>query len=143
MRAVRKVELIREDLGKVGPVIAEQVENAMLGRTKRLNTSAAEDKAAPLRSLLRFERRLKEQIEKLHDQLQESRRELHLTPENVRAVVETALELAGQPPLQRMMLHDPNGEKPAIEVFYVPALRGSWAACKEGLEHPYTHYERP
>ena len=32
MRAVRKVEAIREDLGKVGPVIAEQVEEAMLGR---------------------------------------------------------------------------------------------------------------
>ena len=31
MRAVRKVEAIREDLGKVGPVIAEQVQEAMLG----------------------------------------------------------------------------------------------------------------
>jgi phage tail tape-measure protein len=29
MRAVRKVEAIREDLGKVGPVIAEQVEEAI------------------------------------------------------------------------------------------------------------------
>ncbi len=32
MRAVQKVEQIREDLGKVGPVIAEQVAEAMLGR---------------------------------------------------------------------------------------------------------------
>ena len=32
MRAVRKVEAIREDLGKVGPVIADQVQDAMLGR---------------------------------------------------------------------------------------------------------------
>ena len=143
MRAVRKVESIREDLGKVGPVIAEQVEDAMLGRRRRLETRTAEEKAAPLRSLLKFERKLKEQIDKLHDQLQESRVELHLTPEHVRAVVETALELAGQPPLSRMILHDPNGEKPNIEVFTVPALRGSWAACKEGLEHPFTHLDRP
>ena len=143
MRAVRKVESIREDLGKVGPVIAEQVEDAMLGRRRRLETRTAEEKAAPLRSLLKFERKLKEQIDKLHDQLQESRYELHLTPEHVRAVVETALELAGQPPLSRMILHDPNGEKPNIEVFAVPALRGSWAACKEGLEHPFTHRDRP
>ena len=143
MRAVRKVESIREDLGKVGPVIAEQVEDAMLGRRRRLETRTAEEKSAPLRSLLKFERKLKEQIDKLHDQLQESRDELHLTPEHVRAVVETALELAGQPPLSRMILHDPNGEKPNIEVFTVPALRGSWAACKEGLEHPFTHHDRP
>ena len=32
MRVARKIETIREDLGKVGPVIAEQVEEAMLGR---------------------------------------------------------------------------------------------------------------
>jgi superfamily II DNA or RNA helicase len=143
MRAVRKVETIREDLGKVGPVIAEQVEDAMLGRRRRLDTRSAEEKAAPLRSLLKFERKLREQIERLHEQLQESRRELSLTPENVQAVVETALELAGQPPLQRMMLHDPNGEKESIEVFYLPQLRGSWAACTEGLEHPFTHRMRP
>jgi len=58
-------------------------------------------------------------------------------------VVETALELSGQPPLTRKTLNDPNGEKPSIEVFTVPALRGSWAACKEGLEHPFTHLDRP
>ncbi len=101
LRAVRKVEIIREDLGKVGPVIAEQVEDAMLGRRRTLDTRIAEEKAAPLRSLLKFERKLREQIERLHEQLQESRRELYLTPENVQAVVEIALELAGQPPLQR------------------------------------------
>src|SRR5229473_6712458 len=80
LRAVRKVESIREDLGKVGPVIAEQVEEAMLARRRRLDTRTAEEQAAPLRSLLKFERRLKEQIDKLRDQLQESRYELHLTP---------------------------------------------------------------
>ena len=42
MRVVRKVETIREDLGKVGPVIAEQVEEAMLGRRSRLDTRRAE-----------------------------------------------------------------------------------------------------
>jgi hypothetical protein len=35
MRAALKVETIREDLGKVGPVIASQVEEAMLGRHRR------------------------------------------------------------------------------------------------------------
>lgn len=34
MRAALKVETIREDLGKVGPVIAAQVEEAMLGKRR-------------------------------------------------------------------------------------------------------------
>jgi SNF2 family DNA or RNA helicase len=41
MRAALKVETIREDLGKVGPVIASQVEDAMLGRRSRLDTTRA------------------------------------------------------------------------------------------------------
>ena len=143
MRAARKIESIREDLGKVGPVIAEQVEHAMLGRRTRLDTLAAEEKAAPLRRLLRVERKLKEQIEKLHTQLQESRQELQLTPQNVQAVVETALELAGQPPLHPIMLSHPDSLQPAIRAFIVPELRGSWGIAKEGLEHPYTKQDRP
>lgn len=58
MRAVRKVETIREDLGKVGPVIAQQVEEAMLGRRHRLDTRKAEAEAEPVRRLLKFERDL-------------------------------------------------------------------------------------
>ena len=156
MRAVRKVEVIREDLGKVGPVIADQVEDAMLGRRRRLDTRSAEEKAAPLRSLLKFERKLREQIDRLREQLDESRRELSLTPQHVQSVVEIALELSGQPPLQPAILRDPNEPARAdvshptpmyrlapIEVFYLPQLRGSWAACTEGLEHPYTHITRP
>ena len=38
MTAVQKIERIREDLGNVGPVIAEQVEEAMLGRRRTLDT---------------------------------------------------------------------------------------------------------
>src|SRR5262249_40376037 len=51
MRAVVKVEQIRHDLGRVGPVIAEQVEDAMLGRRRRLDTSAAEAQAAAARNV--------------------------------------------------------------------------------------------
>ena len=99
MRAAQKVEQIREDLGKVGPVIAEQVEEAMLGKRARLDTEQAERSAEPVRRLLKFERDLREQIAKHYEQLQETRQSLHLTPENVQTVVEVALQLAGQPPL--------------------------------------------
>ena len=56
MRAVRKVEAIREDLGKVGPVIAEQVQEAMLGRRVKLDTVKAEKDAEPVRKMLKIER---------------------------------------------------------------------------------------
>ncbi|MGZ3624035.1 MAG: DISARM system SNF2-like helicase DrmD [Ktedonobacteraceae bacterium] len=122
MRAVRKVEVIREDLGKVGPVIADQVEDAMLGRRRRLDTRTAEEKAAPLRSLLKFERKLREQIDRLREQLDESRRELSLTPQHVQSVVEIALELSGQPPLQRAILHDPNEPSVGADVSYPTSM---------------------
>lgn len=147
MRAVQKVEQIREDLGKVGPVIADQVTEAMLGRRARLDTVAAERQAAPVRQMLTFERNLREHIQKLADQVQESRRTLHLTPEHILSVVQVALDLAGQPVLEPADLPgvwpDPTGERRSSPVFRLPPLRGSWGACAEGLEHPYTRAIRP
>ena len=147
MRAVQKIEQIREDLGKVGPVIADQVTEAMLGTRQRLNTTDAERTAEPTRRMLKFERNLDEQIRKLYDQLQESRHALHLSPENVQAVVQIALELAGQPALIAATLPgvwpDRSGMRQTCPVFALPPLRGSWAAAAEGLEHPHTHQVRP
>jgi hypothetical protein len=147
MRAAMKVETIREDLGKVGPVIATQVEEAMLGRRRRLETEAAERQAEPVRRMLRFERKLREQIETLHEQLQETKRELGLSPENIQAVVEIGLQLADQPPLREATVPglwpDPTGRRKTCPVFFLPPLRGSWALCAEGLAHPHTGTIRP
>ncbi|MCI0391375.1 MAG: DISARM system SNF2-like helicase DrmD [Acidobacteria bacterium] len=138
MRAVNKIEAIREDLGKVGPVIAQQVEDAMLGRRSRLDTKKAEADAEPVRKLLKFERDLKKQIEQLMDQLHETKRELRLEPENIRKVVEVALELAGQPSLIPTDVEGiwPDPERRKCPVFHLPALGGSWAQSAEGLAHP-------
>ncbi len=145
-KALQKVNAIREDLGNVGPVIADQVEEAMLGRRRRLDTRRAEEHA-PSRRMLAFERKQKEKIaehiQQLYRQLQEGRRELRLSPANIQAVVETALELAKQPALQPRTLHDPHGNSPDIAVFDVPALSGSWAQCTNGLAHPHTGQKRP
>ncbi|WP_376796421.1 DISARM system SNF2-like helicase DrmD [Thermogemmatispora sp.] len=140
---LRRVEAIRTDLGKVGPVIAAQVEEAMLGRRRSLDTRQAEQEAAPLRSLLRQQERLEERIHQLHERLLQSERELNITPEHVRAAVEVALELAKQPPLRPVEVRDPSGQRPPLPAFALPALSGSWAACKEGLAHPFSGQERP
>lgn len=134
LRAALKVEAIREDLGKVGPVIAQQVEEAMLGRRRTLDTTRAERDSEPVRKMLKFERKLREQLQKLTEQLQESRRELRLSPDNIQNVVETGLALAGQPALR--LTGTPGA-------FRLPAFTGSWALCAEGLAHPHTKHVRP
>ncbi|MEO6326747.1 MAG: DISARM system SNF2-like helicase DrmD, partial [Thermoanaerobaculia bacterium] len=132
MRAAEKVQRIREDLGKVGPVIAWQVEEAMLGRRTTLDTTVAEREAEPARRMLKFERDVSRQIQKLREQLDDTRRELRLDPANVEKVVEVALELAGQPSLIPMKLA--GGER----AYRLPSLSGSWALSAEGLVHPHT-----
>lgn len=147
MRAVLKVETIREDIGKVGPVIATQVEEAMLGARKVMDTRQAEREAEPVRHILKFERELRKQLEQLHSQLLDTRKELHISPENVKKIVEIGLQMAGQPGLLEAKLAgvwpDPSGKRKACPVFNVPALSGSWARCAEGLAHPHTGTIRP
>lgn len=147
LRAVRKVEHIREDLGKVGPVIASQVTEAMLGRRRALNTEQAERDATPARRLLRIERDLREQLKRLHDQLTETRRELRLDADNIQSVVEVGLALAGQQPLEEARLEglwpDPAGQRGRCPVFRLPHLTGSWRLAAEGLAHPHTRLIRP
>ena len=99
MRVALKIETIRENLGKVGTVIAEQVEEAMLGRRTTLNTEKAEKKAEPIRKMLKFERDLQKQVQALMEQYRETRRVLRLSPENICQVVSVGLTLAGQPAL--------------------------------------------
>jgi ERCC4-related helicase len=147
MRACEKVEQIREDLGKVGPVIAQQVEQVMLGRRTGLDTERAEQDNEPVRKMLKFERDLKAQVQQLIDQYKYTQREQRLSPENIQAVVEIALDLAGQPPLMPTKVQgiwaDPTGRNKVCPVFHLPALKGTWALCSHGLEHPHTGEVRP
>ncbi|MBR1214602.1 DISARM system SNF2-like helicase DrmD [Bradyrhizobium sp. JYMT SZCCT0180] len=147
MRAALKVETIREDLGKVGPVIASQVEEAMLGRRLHLDTTRAEQEAEPARKMLKFERDLRRQLEKLAAQLHETQQDLDLTPEHVENVVRVGLELAEQPALIATEVEgiwpDPTGVRKSCPVFRLPALSHSWVQCAEGLAHPHTRKVRP
>lgn len=138
MRVAQKVETIREDLGSYGTVLADDVEQAMLGQGYTLaNTTRTEAKTSAAGKLLKFERDLAKQIKDLLDQYHETQRELRLSSDNVRKVVEVALQLADQPPLI------PCKAFPDQPVFELPAFKGTWAACAEGLAHPHTGDIRP
>ena len=138
-RVALKVDDIREDLGRVGPVIAEQIETAMLKRDlDELDTTLAEQQAKEARKQLGIERDIRDRIARLHDRLLETRKRLELTPENVHRVVEVALDVLDQPSLQPTEHADADGD-----VFEMPDFVGTWARCEEGLAHPHTGHRRP
>ena len=138
MRVAKKVETIREDLGSVGQVLADDVEHAMLGKGYSLGkTATAEKNSDPVRKMLKFERDLVKQIEQLLEQYRETQKELRLSPANIQKVVEVGLEIAGQPKL--IPVKGDGNES----VFQLPAFKGSWTSCADGLIHPHTQEIRP
>jgi hypothetical protein len=139
MVAARKVEAIRTDLGKVGPVIAAQVEQAMLGKRTQLDTVRAEREAEAIAREFPVERKLRERIAHLHERLVETREAFHLNPANVRSAVQVALELARLPALEPV--EHPGAPKGTV--FRMPAFQGTWARCTDGLPHPHTGIRRP
>jgi len=130
MVAARKVEAIRTDLGKVGPVIASQVEQAMLGKRKQLDTTRAERDAQFIARELPIERKLRERIARLHDQLVDPRG-LPSHPANV----------------EPLFSGTDHARLPALEPIDHPARRrASCSGCRlsryvgtmpEGLAHPH------
>ena len=139
IRALRKLESMREDMGSVNPVIAPQMSGLIEGSKKELDTREAEAKTQKAKKYVKAERQLKEKINKLHEQLLETQQDFHLTPEHVLAAVKTGLAVAEKPPLKPI---DLEGAKPG-SVFTMPELTGTWSECTRGLRHPFTNKTRP
>lgn len=136
--AAQKVNMIREDLGKVGPVIAAQLEEMMVGKRHTLDIDDTESKGQNVRKLLKAELEFATQVKRLQEEYDTCRQHLNISPENVRKVVEVGMRLGGQPPLKEELL---NG---VGKVYRVPPLIGvGWPECLRGLEHPFTHQQRP
>ena len=139
LRALRKLELMRADMGSVNPVIAPQMSGLIEGVLKDLDTRLAEAKIAKARKFVHAERELKARVAKLHERLLETQHDFHLTPAHILMAVKTGLVLAGKPALEPVELSG----APSGTIFRMPALSGSWARCLEGLRHPYTQQIRP
>lgn len=124
-RVAFKVEQIRDDLGSVGSVLADQVGDAMLGRRTTIDDDAIDRaRSRPGTRVLQVERKLRESLARCHERLQASIEELDLSPERVERVVATALDVAHQPPLSAA---EEDGE------FWLPPLSGSWQRTSEGM----------
>ena len=122
-RVAQKVAQEREDLGRVNPVLAQAVESRMLGRPLLDDPFATQPSTPPLRA----ERDLRDQVARLRQQLTRQHRRSCTSPvPNVRRVVDTALALAGQPPL----VERPDG------LIEPPDLTRGWERTLEGIEDP-------
>ncbi len=139
IRALKKLESMREDMGSVNPVIAPQMSGLIEGSKTELNIEAAEARTAKAKKFVKAERQLNEKIHKLHQQLVETQTDFHLTPEHVLAAVQTGLAVAEKPALKPATLKD----APEGTVFTMPELTGTWGDCVKGLQHPYTKQIRP
>lgn len=134
-RVAQKVAVERRDLGSVNPVLARGVEAHMLGRPFLADPLAVTPK--PAAAALRAERDLREQVRRLRAQLDGSIDALHVAPVNIRRVVDTALALAGQPPLA-----DETGPGSAGLVA-PPQLRAGWERTVADLPDPLEGKPRP
>ena len=139
LRALKKLDAMRADMGSVNPVIAPQLPALLEGRRRQLDTALAEKRMERARKFVKAERDLRERIAKLHERLTTTRDEQHLTPDHIERAVRTALRLTEKPDLVPTELEGAAGAK----VFEMPPLAGSWSRCLDGLEHPYTKRVRP
>ncbi len=131
-RVAKKVAQERQDLGSVNPVLAGAVEARMLGRAVLVDPLQVQPKIST--SVLRAEQDLRAQAQRLRSQLEVSVRTLHVSPANVRRVVDRALALAEQRPLV-------DGLEPGT--IAPPDLRLGWERTLEGLADPLSGELRP
>ena len=131
-RVAVKVSRMEEDLGSVNAVLAEVVQRRMLGEIADYDI----EHAAPARQAGRGaagrvvpDADVSEQVKRLHRDLDATIGELRITPEHVKRLVDTALDLDGEQPLRPF-----TDERLFAEGLYeVPALTKSWARATEGL----------
>jgi superfamily II DNA or RNA helicase len=127
----RKLATVVGDLGSANQVIDADIRDyfttGKTGRQARL--LVPEDGNAVISRALAGGQELNRALTTLSQTYEERKVALHLTPGNARRVVDTALELTGQPPLEPA--DDPDIYEATFEV---PALGPSWQPALRGLD---------
>jgi hypothetical protein len=132
---VDKVQTQRHDLGSIGDVIAQEVEKAILGLTPTIIDPRArrERQEEELKSGVAAEL----EARRLHDRLLKTQQDLQLEPENLAAVLNEALKMAGHEGLRALREGDLAGKS-----FELRALPPSWSDCRSSLLNPKGHLLR-
>lgn len=142
LRTAQKVEAIRADLGAAGQVLADEIERTMLGQRRGGEEgAAARQRRERAAAVMKAERDAASQrAEEAYRTIREAMDSSQFSPPALVSAVQTALELAHQPPLE------PGGLPGAPEgsIWRMPHFGSdSWSRCEQGLDHPFHHKRRP
>ncbi|MCP3013130.1 DISARM system SNF2-like helicase DrmD [Nocardiopsis dassonvillei] len=133
-RVATKVARMEEDLGSVNAVISDAVQRRMLGQSADLDAETAQ---AGGRGRVPSDSNIRERVRRLRRNLDETVESLALTPDRVKRVVDTALDLARQPGLRPHI--DEDEERAAQDLYEVPSFTGSWVKAADGLLEKASH----
>ena len=127
----RKIGIVAADLGSVNQVIDVEVQNHFNpARTARKAKQAPPDDGnAIINRALAGGIELNRRLTELSQTYGERKAQMHLTPDNARRVVDTALVLTAQPPL--VVTGD---DRTDAAVFSVPGLGSAWQPALRGLD---------
>jgi superfamily II DNA or RNA helicase len=116
-RVAQKMNQQREDLGRVAPLLGDEIERKLLGDHKASVEVSPRRAGRERQRLKKLELDLRARLAELAEKVDDSRNELGISPDAVLRVVNTALELARQAPLVSL-----GGSR-----YKVGRLTGSWA----------------
>ncbi|MBB0995379.1 DEAD/DEAH box helicase family protein [Dietzia sp. SLG510A3-3B2-2] len=125
-RVAAKIDQIMRDLGSANEIIAPDLQRQFGGEVIKSRRAQAEKD--PIAGMMGGEKVLNAELARLEQDLADSRERLHLRPENLQRVVETAFELNHLPPLELVGSEDTD-----VPVFRLPNLDNSWEQVTRGL----------
>jgi hypothetical protein len=125
---VDKVKTQRQDLGVVGDIIEEQVEQAFLGQRQAFGRTGQDEKVEQSRRDVEAQVWTSQQVRRIRQRIDQSRNELHLTGHNMRCVLEQALVLAGGGSLE-----DVEPEVLRGKAWWLRQLPRSWERCRGAI----------
>ena len=123
-RIAKKVATIATDLGSVNQVIATDIQEHFTGGRTLTRKKTPLDGNAVINRALKGGLELNAQLTALERGHAQERARMHLEPDNLRRVLDTALRIDHQPPLVEAGDH----------VFALPSLSTSWQPSLTGLD---------
>ncbi|WP_225220238.1 DISARM system SNF2-like helicase DrmD [Oerskovia merdavium] len=123
----RKVANVHGDLGSVNPVIDAEIQNKF-GHIDKTPRRRPTTEAEAVTSVMAGSAELNRSLTRLEEQYENIKERMHLTPDNARRVVDTALRLTDQPTLEVSGHQDTDAA-----VYTVPNLGQAWQPALRGL----------
>ncbi|MGI5191114.1 DISARM system SNF2-like helicase DrmD [Promicromonospora sp. CA-289599] len=131
----RKVSTVKGDLGSVNPVIDADIQN-QFGRLDKLRSTRKSADADVVNQVMAGSAELNRALTRLASQYDMLKARMHLTPDNARRVLDTALALTNQPLLREVGADEPgwDDDAPDAAVFTLPNLGQAWQPALRGLD---------